>query len=150
MRRPSPSKALGIIAAYFVMVGAVGAVLVLTADDDATPWVALLAAMAVVHFGFGIIVARWSAVLLPVVLSLVGVVVDLGDFSIGTLLIGVPCALLVAGGTGLRIGWDGGPKASPVDKIARERRRVEAEAWDDGAGEWDPVQPPAVWDDAVA
>jgi hypothetical protein len=137
---------LGITAMYVVLVGGVAAALLLTADDDATPWIALLAAMAIVHFGFGLLVARFSAALLPLVVSLIGVLASVGDFSITTLLVGVPCALLVVAGASLRIGWDGGPKANPADKIARERRRVEGGADDD----WDPIQPPAVWDDAIA
>jgi hypothetical protein len=148
-RVPTALKALRIVVAYVVTVGAVGAVVALTADDSATPWLALLAAMAVVHLGFGILVARWSAAVLPLLVSLVGVVADLGDFSITTLLVGVPCAMLMIGGVALRIGWDGGPKASPTDQLRRERRRAEAKAEvpDDGV-EWDPIQPPA-WDDAV-
>jgi hypothetical protein len=146
-------RALGIIAAYVVTVGGVGAVLVLTADDSATPWLALLAAMAVVHLGFGLFVVRWSAALLPIVVSVIGALLQVGDFSITTLLVGVPCALLVIAGVSLRIGWDGGPRAHPADQIARDRRRrVEREQGDDGAAaEWDPIQPPgAYWDDAVA
>jgi hypothetical protein len=143
-------KALGIIAIYAVTVGGVGAVLVLTADDSATPWLALLAAMAIVHLGFGWFVVRWSAALLPIVVSVVGALLQVGDFSITTLLVGVPCALLVVAGVALRIGWDGGPKAHPADQIARDRRRrVEKSADED----WDPVQPSAtapVWDDAIA
>lgn len=145
----SALKALRIVVAYAVTVGVVGGVLVVTADSSATPWVALLAAMAVVHLGFGILVARWSAVLLPLVVSLVGVAADLGDFSILTLLVGVPCALLMVGGVALRIGWDGGPEAGPVAQLRAERRRAASAT---GAGtdeDWDPVQP-QVWDDAVA
>jgi hypothetical protein len=141
-------KALRIVVAYAVTVGVVGGVLVLTADDHATPWIALLAAMAVVHLGFGILVARWSTVLLPLVISLVGVAANLGDFSILTLLVGVPCAMLMVGGVALRIGWDGGPEAGPVAQLRRERQRAASGA--PGADEdWDPVQP-QVWDDAVA
>ena len=54
MRMPSPLKALGFVAAYAVAVGGVGVALVATADDSATPWLALLAAMAIVHLGFGV------------------------------------------------------------------------------------------------
>jgi hypothetical protein len=143
-------KALGIIAAYVVTVGGVGAVLVLTADDSATPWLALLAAMAVVHLGFGWFVVCWSAALLPLVVSVVAALLRVGDFSITTLLVGVPCAMLVAAGVALRIGWDGGPKAHPADQIARDRRRRVERASGGGAADWDPVQPPAAhWDDAV-
>jgi hypothetical protein len=144
---PSPVKALGIIAAYAVMVGGVAAALVLTANDSATPWLALLAAMAIVHLGFGLLVVRWSAALLPLVVSVVAMLVGIGDFSITTLLVGLPCALLVVAGVSLRIGWDGGPRAHPADQIRRARHRAEG---DDEAAEWDPIQPPAVWDDAVA
>jgi hypothetical protein len=148
VRAPSPLKALGITATYAATVGGVGAALILTADDDATPWLALLAAMAVVHLGFGILVARWSTALLPLIASIGAVAADAGGFSITTLLVGVPCALLVVAGVALRIGWDGGPRAPAADQIRRERRRAAAAA-DDDSGEWDPVQP-AVWDDAAA
>jgi hypothetical protein len=144
-----PVKALGIIAIYAVTVGGVGAALLLTANDTATPWLALLAAMAIVHLGFGWFVVRWSAALLPIVVSVAAALLRVGDFSITTLLVGVPCAMLVVAGVALRIGWDGGPKAHPADQIARDRRRrVEGSAKE----EWDPVQPPAAayWDDAVA
>jgi hypothetical protein len=142
-------KALGIIAIYVVTVGAVGAALVLTADDSATPWLALLAAMAVVHLGFGFFVVRWTAALLPLVVSVLAALLQIGDFSITTLLVGVPCALLVVAGVALRIGWDGGPKAHPADQIARDRRRRVERSGEDG--DWEPVQGPAAyWDDAVA
>jgi hypothetical protein len=144
----STVKALAITAAYLLTVGAVGAALALTADDTATPWLALLAAMAVLHLGFGLLVVRFSAALLPLLASVLAMLAKLGDFSITTLLVGVPCALLVVAGVALRIGWTGGPRASPAEQIARERRKVEAQAWDE-SGDWDPVQPP-VWDDAIA
>jgi hypothetical protein len=144
----SPVKALVITVAYAVTVGVVVGALVLTADADATPWIALLAAMAVVHLGFGLIVARFAAALLPLVVSVVAMLAHVGDFSITTLLVGLPCALLVVSGVSLRIGWDGGPKASPADQIRRERRRVAADA-SSQTGEWDPIQP-QVWDDAIA
>jgi hypothetical protein len=144
---PSPLKAVGIIAMYAVTVGVVVAVLVLTAGDDATQWLALLAAMAIVHLGFGILVARWSVALLPLLVSGAAVIVDVGGFSVTTLLVGVPCSMLVVAGVALRIGWDGGPRASAADQIRRERHRQESAR--DDEGDWDPVQPPA-WDDALA
>jgi hypothetical protein len=141
MRKPSPLKALGFVAAYAVAVGGVGVALVATADDSATPWLALLAAMAIVHLGFGILVGRWSAALLPLVVCIVAFVLDLGDFSITALLVGIPCAMLLAAGVSLRIGWDGGPSARPaadeppsqVAEIRAERLRAAR-----AAGEPDP------------
>ena len=145
---PSPVKALGITAAYLATVGAVTAAVALTADDSATPWIALMAAMAVVHLGFGLLVGRFSAALLPLIVSALAAIVDIGGFSITTLLVGVPCSMLVVAGVALRIGWDGGPRAkTPADEIRRERLRQEKTAADHG--DWDPVQPP-VWDDALA
>jgi hypothetical protein len=141
VRVPSPLKAIGVIAIYAVTVGGVCAALLLTADDDATPWIALLAAMAVVHLGFGALVARWSAALLPLIASVGAVLVDAGGFSITTLMVGVPCAMLVVAGVALRIGWDGGPRAPAAEQIRRARDRVAAE----GDEDWDPIQPPAVW-----
>jgi hypothetical protein len=147
---PSPLRVLSIIAAYAVTVGAVALALVATADSDATPWLALLAAMAVVHLGFGILVARFWVALLPLIVCVGAWLADLGDFSITTLLVGVPCSMLVVAGVALRIGWDGGPGAreatpKPVAELRRERRRVASGA----DADWDPVQPP-IWDDAVA
>jgi hypothetical protein len=141
---PRYVKALGIVAIYAVTVGGVVAVLALTADDSATPWLALLAAMAVVHLGFGLFLVRWSMALLPLVVSVIAALLQIGDFSITTLLVGVPCSLLVVAGVALRIGWDGGgPKAHPADQIARDRtRRVERDRGQ-ATAEWEPVQPPA-------
>lgn len=143
MRMPSPFKALGFIVAYAVAVGGVGVALVATADDSATPWLALLAAMAIVHLGFGIIVARWTAALLPLIVCIVAFVLDLGDFSITALLVGIPCAMLLLAGVALRIGWDGGPSRrapaeaekppSEVAEIRAERLRAAR-----AAGEPDP------------
>jgi hypothetical protein len=128
MRKPSPLKALGFVAAYAVAVGGVGVALVATADDSATPWLALLAAMAIVHLGFGVLVGRWSAVLLPLVVCIVAFVLDLGDFSITALLVGIPCAMLLAAGVALRVGWDGGPKARVIeDEPAAEVAEIRAE-----------------------
>jgi hypothetical protein len=121
MRMPSPLKALGFIAAYAVTVGGVGAALIATADDSATPWLALLAAMAIVHLGFGIWVGRWSAALLPLIVCVVAFLLDLGDFSITALLVGIPCAMLLLAGVSLRVGWDGGP-------VRRARERAGADA----------------------
>jgi hypothetical protein len=132
-------------------VGGVVVVLGATATDSATPWLALIAAMAIVHLGFGLIVARFWVAVLPLVVCVVAWLLDLGDFSITTLLVGVPCAMLVVAGTALRIGWDGGPQAAPVAQLRRERKRVAAEAGsrsESDADEWDPVQP--MWDDAIA
>lgn len=143
MRKPSPLKALGFVAAYAVAVGGVGVALVATADDSATPWLALLAAMAIVHLGFGVLVGRWSAALLPLIVCAVAFILDLGDFSITALLVGIPCAMLLAAGVSLRVGWDGGPSArarattdeppSEVAEIRAERLRAAR-----AAGEPDP------------
>lgn len=143
-----PHRALSIVAAYVVTVGGVAGVLVATATDSATPWLALLAAMAILHLGFGLIVARFWVALLPLVLCVVAWLLDLGDFSITTLLVGVPCAMLVVAGVALRIGWDGGPAAAPVAQIRRERKRAASAAAAVEDPDWDPVQP--MWDDAVA
>jgi hypothetical protein len=149
MAVPSALKALGITTIYAVTVGGVAAALAVTNDASATPWLAVLAAMAVLHLGFGLLVARWSVALLPLIASATAVLLNVGGFSITTLLVGVPCSMLVVAGVALRIGWDGGPRQSSAaaDQIRRERQRQAAQQ-DDG-DEWDPVQPP-VWDDAVA
>jgi hypothetical protein len=143
-------RALGTVGAYAATVGAVFAAVVLTADSSATPWLALLAAMAIVHLGFGLIVARFWVALLPMIVAVAAWLLNLGNFSILTLLIGVPCAMLVIAGVALRVGWDGGPRAgvrerggaktpTQVAEIRAERRRAAAstEVQDD----WDPVQP---------
>jgi hypothetical protein len=104
-------RALMIVAAYAVTVGGVLAALLLVVPHD--PWLAVLAAMAIVHLGFGLIVARWWTVLMPVVVSIVAVVVDVGGFSLTTLLVGIPCAMLLLAGVSLRIGWDDGGRGKP-------------------------------------
>lgn len=98
-----------IVGAYAVTVAGVLGALLLAIPDD--PWLAVLAAMAVVHLGFGLIVARWWTVLLPLAVSVAAVLVDVGGFSITTLLVGVPCAMLLVAGVALRIGWDDGGRA---------------------------------------
>jgi hypothetical protein len=129
MRMPSPLKALGFVAAYAVAVGGVTVALVATADDSATPWLALLAAMAIVHLGFGILVGRWSAALLPLIVCVVAFLLDLGDFSITALLVGLPCAMLLLAGVALRIGWDGGPshRVDTTDEPSAEVAEIRAE-----------------------
>jgi hypothetical protein len=135
----APSKALAIVASYAVAVGAVVGALLLVIGDD--PWLPLLAAMAVVHLGFGMIVPRWWTVALPLVVSVAAVVADIGGFSITTLLVGVPCALLLLAGVSLRIGWDDGGRmpgpASWDGRAAYAEDHPEAE-WDeaDGATSW--------------
>ncbi|MCW2982585.1 MAG: hypothetical protein JWR63_155 [Conexibacter sp.] len=135
---PAPLKALGIVAAYAVTVAVVIAALLVSIADN--PWLPLLAAMAVVHLGFGLIVARWWTVLLPLVVSVAAVFADVGGFSITTLLVGVPCALLLLAGVALRIGWDDGGRAPAGD--------------DDDAFDWDGREaylqdhPEPAWDDA--
>jgi hypothetical protein len=155
---PSPLRALAIVSAYAALVGGVAAAVLLTDDTGATPWLALLAAMAVLHLGFGVIVARFWVALLPLIVCVAAWLLDLGDFSITTLLVGVPCAMLVIAGVALRIGWDGGPRVArgpaeretqeprEVAEIRAERRRAAEAA---GEADWDPVARPA-WDDVVA
>jgi hypothetical protein len=139
-------KALGIAAAYAVTVAAV-VVGVLLSSPDETPWLALLIAVAIVHFGFGLIVARWWAALLPIVVSIVAVIADLGGFSVTTLLVGVPCTMLVIAGTSLRIGWDGGGRSRSSGRRRRARGGDDAAEWQDP--EWhDEPRPDGVWGDA--
>src|ERR1700709_701551 len=102
----APLKPLAIVATYAIAVGAVVLALLLVIGDD--PWQPLLAALAVVHLGFGLIVPRWWTVLLPLGVSIAAVVADVGGCPITTLLVGVPCALLLLAGVALRIGWDDG------------------------------------------
>jgi hypothetical protein len=138
-----PFKAITIVAAYAVAVGGVLAALLLTITDD--PWLAVLAAMAVVHLGFGWIVARWWTVLLPIVASIAGVLADVGGFSITTLLVGLPCAMLLLAGVALRTGWDDGGRAREVMPSFEE----EVVAWD-GRQAYLEDHPPAeaAWEDA--
>jgi hypothetical protein len=100
---------LSIVAAYAVTVGGVLVALLLAIPDE--PWLPALAAMAIVHLGFGLIVARVWTVALPLVVSAVAVVADVGGFSITTFLVGIPCAMLQLGGVSLRLGWDDGGRA---------------------------------------
>jgi hypothetical protein len=129
-------KPLAIVATYAVVVGAVVVALLLAIGDD--PWLPLLAAMAVVHLGFGLIVPRWWTVLLPLVVSVAAVVADAGGFSITTLLVGVPCALLLLAGIALRIGWDDGGRMPGPSKAA---------SWD-GRAAYAEDHPDAEWDEA--
>jgi hypothetical protein len=139
---PAPSKALAIVASYAVAVGAVVLALLLAIGDD--PWLPLLAAMAVVHLGFGLIVPRWWTVLLPLVVSVAAVVVDVGGLSITALLIGMPCALLLLSGVALRIGWDdGGRMPGPSSAATWDGRAAYAE--DHPEVEWDEVDGAASW-----
>jgi hypothetical protein len=119
---------VGTVGAYALTVGAVLLAVILTADSSATPWLALLAAMAIVHLGFGILVGRWTAALLPVIVCVVAFLLDLGDFSITALLVGLPCAMLLAGGVALRVGWDGGPAARRKDAEAPPAQVAEIRA----------------------
>lgn len=100
---------LSIVAAYAVTVGGVLVALLLAIPDE--PWLPALAAMAIVHLGFGLIVARTWTVALPLVVSLVAGIADVGGFSITTFLVGIPCAMLQLGGVWLRLGWDDGGRA---------------------------------------
>jgi hypothetical protein len=152
---PSPLRVLGIVAAYAVLVGGVALAVLATDDTGAEPWLALLAAMAVLHLGFGVLVTRFWVALLPLVVCVAAWLLDLGDFSITTLLVGVPCAMLAVAGVALRIGWDGGPRRREredefeppeVAEIRAERRRAAEAA---GEADWDPGARP-LWDDAIA
>jgi hypothetical protein len=139
---PAPSKALAIVVSYAFAVGATAVVLLLAIGDD--PWLPLLAAMAVVHLGFGLIVPRWWTVLLPLVVSVAAVVVDVGGLSITALLIGMPCALLLLSGVALRIGWDdGGRMPGPSSAATWDGRAAYAE--DHPEAEWDEADGAASW-----
>ena len=129
-------KPLAIVATYAVAVGAVIVALLLAIGDD--PWLPLLAALAVVHLGFGLIVPRWWTVLLPLTISVAAVVADIGGFSITTLLVGVPCALLLLAGVALRIGWDDGGRMPGPSKAA---------SWD-GRAAYAEDHPEAEWEEA--
>lgn len=104
---------MSIVAAYAVTVGGVLVALLLAIPDD--PWLPTLAAMAIVHLGFGLLVPRAWTVVLPLTVSIVAVVADVGGFSITTFLVGVPCALLLLAGVMLRIGWDDGGRMRQRD-----------------------------------
>lgn len=139
LRRVRPLfKPLVIVAAYAVAVGAVVLALLLASDED--PWLPLLAALAVVHLGFGLIVPRWWTVALPLAVSVAAVVAGIGGFSITALLVGVPCALLLLAGVSLRIGWDdGGRMPGPSSAATWDGRAAYAEdhpehEWDDADG----------------
>jgi hypothetical protein len=135
-------RASTIVAAYAVVVGGVLAALLLAVPDD--PWLAVLAAMAVVHLGFGLIVARWWTVLLPVLVSVVAVIADVGGFSITTLLVGLPCAMLLFAGVALRIGWDDGGRArEPMPSFEEE-----VTAWDGREAYLRDHPDEVAWDDA--
>jgi hypothetical protein len=107
-------KVLSIVAAYAVTVG--GVLLALLAAIPDEPWLPALAAMAIVHLGFGLLVPRAWTVVMPLTVSLVAVVADVGGFSITTFLVGVPCAMLLLAGVSLRIGWDDGGRARRDDR----------------------------------
>jgi hypothetical protein len=138
----APLKPLAIVATYAVAVSAVVVALLLAISDD--PWLPLLAALAVVHLGFGLIVPRWWTVLLPLVVSMAAAVADVGGFSITTLLVGVPCGLLLLAGIALRIGWDdGGRMPGPSSSATWDGRAAYAEDHPepelneaDGAASW--------------
>lgn len=130
----APFKPLAIVVTYAGVVGAVVVALLLAIGDD--PWLPLLAALAVVHLGFGLIVPRWWTVLLPLVVSVAAVLVDLGGLSITALLVGVPCALLLLAGVALRIGWDdGGRMPGPSSAASWDGRAAYAK--DHPEHEWD-------------
>jgi len=141
-RVPAPLKALVIVASYAIAVAAVLAALLLAIGDD--PWLPLLAAMAVVHLGFGLIVARWWTVLLPLAVSVGAVVANIGGVSITAFLVGVPCAMLLVAGVALRIGWDdGGRMPGPSSAASWDGRAAYAE--DHPEVEWDEADGAASW-----
>jgi hypothetical protein len=116
-------KVLSIVAAYAVTVGGVLLALLVAIPDE--PWLPALAAMAIVHLGFGLLVPRAWTVVMPLTVSLVAVLADVGGFSITTFLVGVPCAMLLLAGVSLRIGWDDGGRARRAgDGRRRGRERV--------------------------
>jgi len=117
-------KVLSIVAAYAVTVGGVLVALLLAIPDE--PWLPALAAMAILHLGFGLIVARAWTVVLPLVVCAVAVVADVGGFSITTFLVGVPCAMLLLAGTWLRIGWDDGGRARKQEPMPSFEEDVQA------------------------
>lgn len=142
-RVPAPLKALAIVASYAIAVAAVIAALLLAVGDD--PWLPLLAALAVVHLGFGLIVARWWTVLLPLVGSVAAIVANVGGVSITAFLVGVPCAMLLVAGVALRIGWDdGGRMPGPSSSVASWDGRA-AYAEDHPEVEWDEADSAASW-----
>jgi hypothetical protein len=132
----APFKPLAIVATYAVAVGAVVAALLLAIDED--PWLPLLAALAVVHLGFGLIVPRWWTVSLPLIASVAAGAAEIGGFSITTLLVGIPCALLLLAGIALRIGWDDGGRMPGPSKAAE---------WD-GRAAYEEDHPEQKWDEA--
>jgi hypothetical protein len=117
-------KVLSIVAAYVVTVGGVLVALLLAIPDD--PWLPALAAMAILHLGFGLIVPRAWTVVLPLAVCVVAVLADVGGFSITTFLVGVPCAMLLLAGISLRIGWDDGGRARRGEKVPRFDEDVQA------------------------
>ena len=138
----APLKPLVIVATYIVAVGAVVLALLLAIGDD--PWLPLLAAMAVVHLGFGLLVPRWWTVVLPLAVSMAAAVADVGGFSITTLLVGLPCALLLFAGVALRVGWDdGGRMPGPSAAASWDGRAAYAE--DHPEVEWDEADGAASW-----
>lgn len=113
-------KVLSIVAAYAVTVGGVLLALLLAIPDD--PWLPALAALAILHLGFGLLVPRAWTVLMPLAVCIVAVVAGVGGFSITTFLVGVPCAMLLLAGVSLRIGWDDGGRARRArDPRGREK-----------------------------
>jgi hypothetical protein len=143
---PAPLKALTIVVSYAIAVAAVVLALVLAAGDD--PWLPLLAALAVVHLGFGLIVARWWTVLFPLVASIAAVFADVGGISITALLVGVPCAMLLLAGVALRIGWDdGGRMPGPSSAATWDGRAAYAadHPEPESTSGWDEADSAASW-----
>jgi hypothetical protein len=117
-------RVLSIVAAYVVTVGGVLVALLLAIPND--PWLPALAAMAILHLGFGLIVPRVWTVVLPLTVSLAAVIAQVGGFSITTFLVGVPCAMLLFAGVCLRIGWDDGGRARRREKMPSFEEDVQA------------------------
>jgi hypothetical protein len=128
-------KVLSIVAAYAVTVGGVLLALLLAIPDD--PWLPALAALAILHLGFGLLVPRPWTVLMPLAVSIVAVLADVGGFSITTFLVGVPCAMLLLAGVSLRIGWDDGGRARPDGGGRRGRGREKVPSFEEDVQAFD-------------
>lgn len=128
-------KVLSIVAAYAVTVGGVLAVLLLAIPDD--PWLPALAALAILHLGFGLLVPRTWTVLMPLAVCLVAVLADVGGFSITTFLVGIPCAMLLLAGVSLRIGWDDGGRMRRDGDRGRSRSREKVPSFQDDVNAFD-------------
>jgi hypothetical protein len=126
-------KVLSIVAAYVVTVGGVLIALLLAIPDE--PWLPALAALAILHLGFGFLVPRAWTVAMPLTICIVAVIADVGGFSITTFLVGVPCAMLLLAGVSLRIGWDDGGRMRRGGE--RDRAREKLPSFEDDVSAFD-------------